>query len=309
LVAAQIAAAVTDSMVLDTPTGQLAGTLVVPAATKPVPLVVIIAGSGPTDRNGNSSLLPGANNSLKLLAEALRDRGIASLRYDKRGNGASAKAAVSESALRFDMLADDAAGWVRKLRADPRFSTITIVGHSEGSLLGLVATERAAADGFVSIAGAGRPANALLREQLGKQLPPELLAFSNRALDSLMAGRTVSDVPAPLATLFRASVQPYLISWLPLDPAALVKAMSVPVLIAQGTTDIQVSTHDAELLAAAQPKAKLVMVNGMNHVLKASTADPAAQQKAYSDPALPVVAELIDAIATFVQTVPRRPSR
>jgi pimeloyl-ACP methyl ester carboxylesterase len=309
VVAAQIAAFVSDSVFFDTPTGQIAGTLVVPASSKPVPLVVIISGSGPTDRNGNSPLLPGGNNSLKLLAEGLRDRGIASLRYDKRGIAASAKSAIPEASLRFDMLADDAVGWVRKFRGDPRFSTITIAGHSEGSLLGMLAVQRSEADGFVSIAGAGRPAAAVLREQLGRQLPPDLLAFSNRALDALIAGKTVDSVPQQLFVLFRPSVQPYLISWLPLDPAALVKALTVPVLVAQGTTDIQVSTRDAELLAAAQPKAKLAMVNGMNHVLKAATAEPASQQKAYSDPTLPVAPELIEAIAGFVQSVPRRAGR
>jgi pimeloyl-ACP methyl ester carboxylesterase len=308
-VAAQIAASVSDSILLDTPSGQVAGTLVVPAAAKAVPLVVIISGSGPTDRNGNSPLLPGANNGLKLLADGLRDRGIASLRYDKRGIGASAKSAIPEATLRFDMLADDAAGWVRKLRGDPRFSTITVAGHSEGSLLGMLAVQRSDADGFVSIAGAGRPAAAVLREQLGKQLPPDLLAFSNKALDALVGGKTVDSVPQQLFVLFRPSVQPYLISWLPLDPAALVKALPVPVLIAQGTTDLQVSTRDAELLAAAQPKAKLAMVNGMNHVLKAATADPPSQQKAYSDPNLPIAPELIEAIAGFVHAVPRRAAR
>jgi fermentation-respiration switch protein FrsA (DUF1100 family) len=310
LVAAQITATVTDTITLDTPTGKLAGTLVVPASSKPVPLVVIIAGSGPTNRDGNSPLLPGANNSLKLLAEGLRDRGIATLRYDKRGIAESVKAGVSESALRFDMLADDAAGWVRKFRPDARFSTITVLGHSEGSLLGMLATERGAADGYVSVAGAGRPASALLREQLARQLPPDLLAFSNRALDALVAGRTVDSVPPALNVLFRPSVQPYLMSWLPLDPAALVKALTVPVLIAQGTADLQVAVRDAELLAAAQPKAKLVVVNGMNHVFKTPAGtDPASQQASYSDPSLPVARELIEAVASFVQAVPRRASK
>lgn len=310
LVAAQITATVNDTITLDTPTGKIAGTLVVPASSKPVPLVVIIAGSGPTNRDGNSPLLPGANNSLKMLAEGLRDRGIATLRYDKRGIAESVKAGVSESALRFDMLADDAAGWVRKLRPDSRFSTITVLGHSEGSLLGMLATERAQADAFVSVAGAGRPASAVLREQLGRQLPPDLLAFSNRALDALIAGRTVDSVPPALNVLFRPSVQPYLISWLPLDPAALVKALAVPVLIAQGSADIQVSVRDAELLAAAQPKAKLVVVTGMNHVFKTPAgSDPASQQASYSDPSLPVARELIEAVAGFVQAVPRRAAR
>ena len=297
--------AVSDTLTLDTPTGKIAGTLLVPATNARIPLVVIIAGSGPTDRNGNSPLLPGANNSLKLLAEGLADRGIASLRYDKRGIAASAAAMVSEANLRFDMYADDAAGWVRRLRTDPRFSTITVVGHSEGSLLGMLAVQRAGADGYVSIAGAGRAADKILREQLGKQLPPDLLAFANKGLDKLLAGQTVDSVPPALLALFRPSVQPYLTSWLRVDPQVEIAHLTVPVLIAQGTLDGQVPAGDAQLLAHAQPKAKLLVIEGMNHVFKKVAADQAAQSASYSDPSLPVAPELIEGIASFVKAVPR----
>jgi len=302
---ARVASTASDTVALDTPTGKIAGTLLVPAGTTPVPLVVIIAGSGPTDRDGNSPLLPGANNSLRLLAEGLADRGIASLRYDKRGMGGSAKAMVSEAALRFDMYADDAAGWITLLRKNPRFSTITVVGHSEGSLLGMLAVQRANADGYVSVAGAGRAADKVLREQFGKQLPPDLLAFSNKALDALLAGHTVDSVPPPLAAVFRPSVQPYLISWLKVDPQIEIARLATPVLIVQGTLDGQVPPSDAQLLAHAQPKAQLLMIEGMNHVFKRVAPDPATQQKSYSDPSIPVAPELIDGIATFVKTVPR----
>jgi len=299
-------AAPSDTITLDTPNGKIAGTLLVPTGSGPMPLVVIIAGSGPTDRNGNSPLLPGANNSLKLLAEGLAERGIASVRYDKRGVAASAKAMVSEADLRFDMYADDAAGWIRRLRADPRFSTITVVGHSEGSLLGMLATQRGSADGYVSIAGAGRAADKVLREQLGKQLPPDLLSFANKGLDGLLAGRTIDSVPPPLASLFRPSVQPYMISWLRVDPQVEIKRLGVPALIIQGTLDAQVPVGDAELLARAEPKAKLLMIEGMNHVFKRTAADQAAQRASYSDPNLPVAPELSEGIATFVKSVQRR---
>jgi pimeloyl-ACP methyl ester carboxylesterase len=298
---------VSDSITLDTPTGKLGGTLLVPSESAPMPLVVIIAGSGPTDRNGNSPLIPGANNSLKLLAEGLATHGIASLRYDKRGVGASAAALVKEADVRFDMYADDAAAWVRRLRSDPRFSTITIVGHSEGSLLGMLAAQHAAADGYVSIAGAGRAADKVLREQLGRQLPPDLLAFSNKALDMLLAGHTVDSVPPPLAALCRPSGQPYLISWLRVDPQVEIAHLTIPVLIAQGTLDAQVPVTDAQLLAHAQPKAKLLIVDGMNHVFKRVPADAASQQRSYTDPSAPVAPELIEGIASFVKSVPRHP--
>lgn len=293
-------------LMLQTPTGGIAGSLIVPKSSSPIPLAVIIPGSGPTDRNGNSVLIPGANNSLKLLAEGLAAHGIASLRYDKRGVGASAAANVSESDMRFTNSADDAAAWVDRLRQDPRFSTITIVGHSEGSLVGMLAAPKSSADGYVSVAGAGRPADKILREQLGKQLPPDLLAFTNRSLDTLLAGHRVDSVPPQLMALLRPSVQGYLISWLKIDPQAEIAKLSIPVLITQGTLDAQVPESDAKLLAAANPKAKLIVVAGMNHVLKKTAADQQSQAKSYSDPSIPVPPELIDGIAAFIKTVPRR---
>lgn len=298
--------AASDSVWVDTPTGRLAGTLLLPAGSGPCPLAVIIAGSGPTDRDGNSKLLPGANNSLKYLAEALAARGIASVRYDKRGVGASASALVSEVNMRFDMGADDAAAWVKKLRADSRFTTITIVGHSEGSLLGMLTAQRAPVDGYVSIAGAGFPAADVLRQQLSKQLPPPLLETANATMDMLLAGHTVASPPPQLMMLFRPSVQPYLISWFKVDPRAEIARLTIPTLIIQGTRDVQVSVADAQALAKAQPKAKLVIIDGMNHVFKMVGDDEALQRSSYGDPSLPDAPPLIDAIAEFVQRVRRK---
>jgi pimeloyl-ACP methyl ester carboxylesterase len=292
-------------LMLDAAAGKLAGTLLMPKAAGPVPLAVIIPGSGPTDRNGNSPLIPGANNSLKLLAEGLAAHGIASLRYDKRGVGASAASNIKEADLRFSNSADDAAAWVDRLRQDPRFSTITIIGHSEGSLVGMLAAQKSPTDGFVSIAGAGRPADKILREQLAKQLPPDLLAVANRALDKLVAGSLVDSVPRQLLALYRPSVQPYLISWLRVNPQAEVAKLQMPVLLAQGTLDAQVPENDVKLLAAAQPKAKVIVVEGMNHVMKRAAADQASQAKSYSDPTIPIPQELIDGVAAFIKSVPR----
>ena len=293
-------------LMLQTPTGGIAGSLIVPKSSTPIPLAVIIPGSGPTDRNGNSVLIPGANNSLKLLAEGLAAHGIASLRYDKRGVGASAASSVNEFDMRFTNSADDAAAWVDRIRRDPRFSTITIVGHSEGSLVGMLAAPKSATDAFVSISGAGRSADKIIREQLAKQLPPDLLRYTNRALDTLFVGHRVDSVPPPLMALLRPSAQGYLISWIKIDPQAEIAKLQMPVLIVQGTLDAQVPESDAKLLAAAQPKAKLIVVDGMNHVLKKTATDQQSQAKSYSDPTLPVPPELIDGISAFIKTVPRR---
>ncbi|WP_434046151.1 MULTISPECIES: alpha/beta hydrolase [Sorangium] len=284
--------------------GALAGTLEVPAGCGPFPAVVIIPGSGPTDRDGNQTAAGLLTDSYRLLAEGLRDRGIASIRYDKAGIGASVSAAPrAEQELRFEMGADDAALWVEKLRGDGRFATVTVVGHSEGSLLGMLVAARTDIDGHVSIAGAGRPIGDVLREQLASALQQDqaLLEAANGIIDKLELGQPVDDVPASLLSAFRPSVQPYVISWMKYDPAAEIQAVAAPVLIMQGTTDIQVKVEDAELLARARADAELVLVEGMSHTLKAATLSAASQNAAYSDPSLPVVPRVLEAIEAFIR--------
>ncbi|OPY74291.1 MAG: Alpha/beta hydrolase family protein [Syntrophorhabdus sp. PtaU1.Bin058] len=289
-----------DPIVLKTDGGALYGTLEVPKDAHTVPVALIISGSGPTDRDGNNPLA-GKNNSLKMLAEDLAAKGIASLRYDKRGIAESAAAGPKEADLRFDTYIEDAEGWGRLLMQDRRFTKLIIIGHSEGALIGVVACRGLGAQGFISIAGTGYPAFELLETQLKKNLPPGLLSESNRILDLLKAGTTTDKVPSSLMTLFRPSVQPYLISWFRYDPVLEVSRLKVPALIVQGTTDIQVSTSDAERLAKSNKLARLLIVEGMNHVLKSVPNDPELQMKSYNDPDLPVSQELADKMGAFVR--------
>lgn len=289
-------------IVLDTPGGQLAGTLELPAgagAGKPR-VALIIAGSGPTDRDGNSSLIPGRNDSLKLLAAALADAGIATVRYDKRGIGASHAAGPAESALRFETFVDDATAWIAKLKTDPRFASVAVIGHSEGSLIGMLAAQQADAAAFVSIAGIADGASMLLRKQLAGKLPPELDKESERILAALESGVVVDPVSPALAALYRPSVQPYLISWFKYVPAQRIASLTMPVLIVQGNTDIQVEMVQATRLHAAREGAKLAIIPGMNHVLKHVRAEPELQLASYGDPALPVSPQLVKAIADFL---------
>lgn len=291
-----------DAATLDVPTASaLSGTLVVPGSPGRVPVALIIAGSGPTDRDGNSAMLPGKNDAYRMLADGLKAQGIASLRYDKRGIGASAAAGGPEEDLRFGILVHDAALWIARLRNDFRFTTITVIGHSEGSLIGMLAARAARADAFVSIAGPGRPAGDVIRTQLRAQLKgdPALLSASESILTSLEAGRPVAQVPPPLAALFRPSVQPYLISWLTYSPAVELARLTVPRLIVQGTTDMQVPVADAQALKAAAADAELRIIEGMNHVMKTVT-DPGRQAASYVDPGLPLAADLVPAISAFV---------
>jgi alpha-beta hydrolase superfamily lysophospholipase len=282
--------------------GGLHGTLTLPADhIAPYPAVLIISGSGPTDRDGNQ---PGGltTDSYAQLAQALASEGIASVRYDKAGVGESVGAAPPrESAMRFEMAAHDAALFIEAMQADSRLGKITVVGHSEGGLLGILAHQENPADALVSLAGIGRPLGEVLREQLTRALTDDsLLATALDILGRLESGELVETVPKELYAIFRPSVQPYLISAMQYDPAKELSKVQVPVLIVQGTTDVQVSLSDAELLAAHSPTAMLEKVEGMNHCLKLDDGTPEQQaQRSYVDPSWPLAPELVDAIATL----------
>jgi len=284
---------------LETATGTIDGTLEVSALQRS-PVVLIVAGSGPTDRNGNQLAVGLHDDAYGLMAADLEQRNVASLRYDKRGVGASAAAMTSERDLTFETYVDDAAAWVSQLRESGRFAKIAVAGHSEGSLIGMLAVEKAGADAFVSLEGAGRPITSVLREQLKPKLSPQLYAQADAIITSLQNGKIVSDVPAELMLLFRPSVQPYLISWFKYDPAIEIAKLRVPVTIVQGTADVQVTTSDAEALHRAAPASRLVIVQGMNHVLKYAP-DISSQEailKGYQDPSLPVAPQVVDAIVS-----------
>ncbi len=282
---------------LETGSGNLAATLLLPLTKKKMPVALIIAGSGPTDRDGNNTMMK--NNSLKLLASGLAEHGIASLRYDKRGVAASKGAAIKEADLRFDDYITDAKLWVDLLVKDKRFKNIIIIGHSQGSLIGMVACQQEGVNKFISIAGPGRPLAATLREQLAAQ-PPIVLEMAEPILKELEQSRTTEDVPPGLYTIFRPSVQPFMISWLKYDPAVELKKLQIPILIVQGTTDIQVATVDAEILAVANSEAKLSLIEGMNHVLKEVEIDRQKNIATYNNPELPLAKGLMDQISNFI---------
>lgn len=287
---------------LETPTGVLKGTLTMPEGDLRVPVVLLIAGSGPTDRDGNSAIVAGKNDSLKLLAAALRDNGVASVRYDKRGIAASSQAARTESDLRFEDYVQDAASWATKLAKDSRFTGVAVLGHSEGALVGMLASQRSPSVAFISVAGPAERAPVVLRRQLQGRLPPDLAARSEEILGSLESGSAVSEVPPPLLALYRQSVQPYLISWFKYSPTDELAKLRMPCLLVQGGTDIQVGVADAEALHSANKECALRVVAGMNHVMKSVSPDRQKQIASYGDPALPLDTDFTETIASFFST-------
>lgn len=276
---------------------QLYGTLTVPDEAKKCPVALIIAGSGPTDRDGNNPMMK--NNSLKMLAEALAKNGIASLRFDKRGIGESKASAVTESSLVFENYTEDAKSWINFLKQDKRFTQLTVIGHSEGSLIGMIASGKA--NKFVSIAGAGESADKLIKSQIGSKSMKQLEDMTFPIIDSLKNGHTVKKVDPMLNSLFRASIQPYLISWFKYDPQTEIKKLTIPVLILQGNNDLQVPVKDAENLKQANPKAELVIVDKMNHIMKIIDGDQKANMESYNNESLPISESLTSKIVSFIK--------
>lgn len=286
-------------LTLKTPAGDIFGTLTIPDNAKSSPVVLIIAGSGPTDRNGNSPLGV-RTDTYKKIAEGLAGNGVSSLRFDKRGIAASRAAMASEADLRFETYINDVKGWISMLNSDKRFSKVIVLGHSEGSLIGMVAAGQTQVGGFISVSGVGKTVDQTLREQLKPKLPESMFDEASKALDSLKMGMTVQKVNPALISLFRPSVQPYMISWIKYNPTEEIKKLKAPVMIIQGTTDIQVTVEDAKLLAAAKPDARLKVFDGMNHVLKESEIDMQKNMATYANPELPLKAGFMDSIVNFI---------
>ena len=291
-------AIVEKTVILEVDSIKIEGTLLLPDTTEKIPVVLIIAGSGPTDRNGNNPMMK--NNSLKMLANNLAKYHIASLRYDKRGIAKSSIKDLKETDLRFDDYINDAVKWVEKLKKDSSFSEIVIIGHSEGSLIGMIAALRAGVDKYISLAGTGKPANQIIRDQLKAQ-PEYVTNAALPILEILEKGDTTHNVSPLLASLFRPDIQPYLISWFKYDPAKEIGKLDIPVLLVHGTTDIQVSMENLDLLKQAKPDADILVIPGMNHILKEAPADRLKNIETYYNPDLPLAKGLIKKIVKFIK--------
>nr|WP_294780066.1 alpha/beta fold hydrolase [uncultured Flavobacterium sp.] len=277
---------------------QIFGTLTTPDLTKKYPVALIIAGSGPTDRDGNNAMMK--NNSLKMLAEALAKDGIASLRFDKRGIGESkAAGGPSEGTLVFENYIQDVKSWINFLRQDKRFSKVIVIGHSEGSLIGMIGGVKA--DKFISIAGAGEPADKMIKTQISAKAMKPLEDMTFPIIDSLKNGFTVKKVDPMLNSLFRPSIQPYLISWFKYNPQTEIKKLTIPVLILQGNSDLQVSVKDAENLAEANKSSEKLIIDKMNHIMKIIDGDQNANMASYNNETLPISETLVEKIVSFIQ--------
>jgi pimeloyl-ACP methyl ester carboxylesterase len=290
----------TESPVLvKTLTGSVSGSLVVPNnVSGKIPVVLIIADAGPTNRDGNNPKAGINGNTYKLMANSLGKNGIATLRYDKRFTGSSVTT-VKESQLSIEDYSDDAVSLINMLNDDPRFSKIVLFGHGEGSLVAMIASIDEPIKAFISAEGAGDQADKMLTEQM-KSKTPFIAGEFKAILDSLRKGKTTANVDPALYYIAAPSKQHFLMSWCALVPQRGMKRMKMPAMIINGSTDLQMTVDNAEKLKKAKSDATLLIIPGMNHILKDAPADPDQNTATFSKPDLPLKPELVIAIVDFI---------
>jgi hypothetical protein len=229
----------------------LAGTLLLPLISElqAVPGVVLIAGSGPTDRDGNNTLVPERIDLLKQIAELLAKNGIASLRYDKRGIGQSTlrprtSLAAEEAFFAWDyFVADVEAAHTELLRhGEIKPYATALLGHSEGGLLALAAGTSLGkkVHALVLASTPGRPLDEIVRAQVERNAP-ELRGAVDRTIAAILAsGHVPTGLPRELDLLFPPYAGPFLQKLFSFDPARAVAELPTACLLLQGGADRQV---------------------------------------------------------------------
>ena len=271
------------------------GTLLLPKDVKKPNLAIIIAGSGPTDRDGNQNFLK--NNSLKKLAINLSNNNIATYRYDKR-IVKQLKSNTLDKDIMFDHFVDDAKSVLDFFKKSNNYNKIYIIGHSQGSLVGMLAAKENA-DGFISLAGAGQPIDQVIIEQVNKTAP-NFTEDTKRVFGILKSGKTTTDYPIALASIFNIEIQKFMINWMSYNPTEILKILKIPILIVNGTKDLQVSEAEANLLKAANSKASIEIIDNMNHVLVDIEGDDLENSKSYAETQRPLSPKLIHILVEFI---------
>jgi len=275
------------------------GTLYIPEGKTAVPLVILLTGSGPNDRNGNSTMT--RNDSHKQLAHALLKNGIATYRYDKRTFTQIKKRKIDPNTS-FDHFVQDAQDVVYHFQNDNRFSSIILAGHSQGSLVAMLAINNAI-DGFISLAGPAETIDKTIVRQIAAQAPG--LDKEAQAIFEKMKtqDKPVTDVQPYLMSILNPGIQPFMKSWMVYDPVVEIKKLTVPVLLINGTRDRQVDPADAQMLHSAKPDAQLLIINDMDHLFKRVGADDVVAAKSYNDPSFPLHEALVPALVAFINSI------
>jgi pimeloyl-ACP methyl ester carboxylesterase len=321
--------ATTQDIVLPGPGYTLPASLETAAEAAPTPCVIFFAGSGPTDRNWTSPMLPGSNGSAQQLAEALRERGIGSLRFDKVGSGTNMEGL---EALSLDHYRDEGVLAYRYMSQREVCGPIFLVGNSEGSLhamrVGELLQSEADFGGVVSLAGPSRRIIDHLVEQITEQagaLDRDVEAVKQLMARYVAALEGLPDPPEPpldfaafpeIEALWLQALDPVqgrVVRELMLaDPLASIRQYRAPALVVSARNDIQVPVLDGDRIFAALPKADALRqrttIEGANHVFKAETGTPddTSMQElasAYVQDGRELAPGIVDALVAFIEAV------
>ncbi len=278
---------------------KISGTLTMPDSTRNYPLMIIVAGSGPTDRDGNNNL--GIKTfSYKYLSDTLANENIATFRYDKRGVAKSQVKGLKEQDLVFETYVDDLIEIINYFKKNEKFTEIILLGHSEGALVAAVACSKTEISKFISVAGTAKPADSILIEQLSNKSDIDISKVK-KIINNIKKGQITPVFDKNLAAIFRPSVQPYLASWMKFNPVNIYSKIQIPVLIIHGKTDVQIPVSDAYLLDSACVNSKIIIIEKMNHILKNASADTTKNLETYKKANLPLNKVLIKKIIQFIK--------
>lgn len=270
----------------------LSGTLSFTETTQP--LVIWVHGSGNIDRNGTQKgLLP--LRYIQKCRDSLNARGLAFFSYDKR-TANSANKDLLKTTL-FDDLVTDLQIVVDHLKKEKRFSKIVLIGHSQGSLVAMLGAKNS--DKIISLAGPASPIQEIIVQQIAKNAAI-LAPFAKKHFEELEKTGTIKEINPMLMNIFAKPMHAFLRSWMHYHPTKVARTLQQPLLIIQGEKDLQVAVRDAQLLKDAVPKATLVVIKNMNHVLKTIQKD-SDNMTSYTDPSFPLSVTLVNAIVKFVK--------
>ena len=280
--------------------GHLEGEMLTPL--RPRHALVLVPGSGPTDRDGNGPQAALRSDSYRLMAQDLAREGIASIRIDKRGQFGSASVITDPEAVTIADYAGDLRLWIA--RAAELAPCVWLAGHSEGGLVALASVAENPPPelcGLILLAAPGRPLDVILLEQMAAH-PASAMMLSE--IEPLVAdlkqgvSRDPESLSPALRPLFSLGLQRYMSDLFTYSPAELAKAWRGNALIVQGTADMQLRPLDAELLARAMPQAEKVELQGATHMLKLDV--PGKPYATYMDPSLALHPDLVPAIADYL---------
>ena len=272
------------------------GTLTMPSDVENPPLVIFIQGSGLTNRDGNQSGMQ--SNFSKKIAHQLAENKIASFRFDKRSIKSKE---LNLETISFDDFITDVENILSYFKKE-NFSKYVIAGHSQGSLIGMIAAKDNA-DAFISLAGPGESIDSLLAQQLSAQLP-QLKDDITKSLQEIKITGSTSDYPKIFEMVFHPKNQAFLSSWMKYDPSEEIAKLKIPVLVINGTNDAQVKEEQAKILHNAALNSELVLLENMNHVFREIVSnDLTKNYQTYNNPELPLHPELIPVLTDFIKNL------